>query len=67
MNQLNCCLRQIRTVQDDIWLLMSLRVEINRQKYLAGVQMKEIGVQDVVKMAFSEMLTVVKSTKRRSD
>ena len=43
---------------------MGLCVEINGQKYLAGVQLKAIGVQGVVKSSFSEMLTVVKGLKR---
>jgi len=64
MNQLNGCLRQIHKVQYDICVLTSLRVEINGQKYLAGVQLKAISV---VKRPFSEMLTVVKWLKRSSD
>jgi hypothetical protein len=42
-------------------------VEINGQKYLAGVHLKAIGVQDVVKRTLSEVLTVVKGLKRSSD
>jgi hypothetical protein len=44
MNQLNGCLTQIPMVQDDICVLMSLYVEINGLKYLAGLQLKAIGV-----------------------
>jgi hypothetical protein len=43
---------------------MGLSVEINEQKYLGGVQLKVIGVQDEVNRPFSEMLTVVKGLKR---
>ena len=64
MNQLNGCLRQIHMLQYDICALISLCVEINGQKYLAGVQLKAIGV---VKRPFSQMLTVVKGLKRSSD
>lgn len=66
MNQLNGCLRQIRTVQEDICVMMGLCVEINGKKYLAVVQLKAIRVQDVVKRTFSEMLTVVKWLERSS-